>query len=617
VIPDETVERIRETADIVGVIGEYVKLKRTGTDWRGPCPFHQGTKNNFSVSPKIRSYHCFVCGEKGDVFSFLMKRLGVDWPTSLRMVAEKSGIEVIETDARRPDAKDDREPLWEANATAAEFFRKLLWEDDLGREARAYVEERGVSRELADKVGMGFAPREIGLMRSYMNTLGFDDERLVEAGLLVTPEGASEPRPRFRGRLIFPIYDVSGRVVGFGGRLLGPGEPKYLNSPESPIFSKGKLLYGLNWAKQAARRDERMLVVEGYFDAMRLIGAGIESVVAPMGTALTEDQAKLIRRYTDRVFLLYDSDKAGLKATFRSGDELLRQGAAVQVVTLPDGEDPDSFVRANGARGLESQLATSIDVFERKIQLLERGGWFADLRRKRQALDRLLPTLRATSDPLTRDMYLGHASTAAGVTRDLLERELTAPQRGRGGGGARGAGPDQSGSGPGEIIQRGPVPRPEIPMRQAERRRPPSEREIGAERELIRVLLHRPGYFEQVTERVGEDSFRDGELRRIFAAMLAHGADGSPDVLAAALDGDAVVVMQTLLEETGGLDHADETVAGSLSAMHERSLAQRMEEIEGLMPLAGSDQKDALTVEKTRLAAELRSLGSRRWKQFR
>jgi DNA primase len=614
VIPDETVERIRESADIVGVIGEYVKLKRSGTDWRGPCPFHQGTKNNFSVSAKIRSYHCFVCGEKGDVFSFLMKRLGVDWPTALRMVAEKSGIEVVETDDRRSEAKDDREPLWEANGAAVEFFRKMLWEDELGREARAYVEERGVSRELADRVGLGFAPREIGLMRSYLNTLGFDDERMVDAGLLVTPEGASEPRPRFRGRLIFPIYDVSGRVVGFGGRLLGPGEPKYLNSPESPIFSKGKLLYGLNWAKQAARRDERMLVVEGYFDAMRLIGAGVESVVAPMGTALTEEQAKLIRRYTDHVYLLYDSDKAGLKATFRSGDELLRQGAAVQVVTLPEGEDPDSFVRANGARGLEAQLASSIDVFERKIQILERGGWFADLRKKRQALDRLLPTLRATSDPLTRDMYLGHASSAAGVTRELLERELTAPQRGRGG---RAGAPEQAGPGPGAIIQRASVPRPEIRVREGERRRPPTEREIGAEREIVRVLLHRPAYFEQVAERIGAESFREGELRRIFAAMLVHGADAGPDVLAEALDGDAVLVMQTLLEETGGLDHADETVAGSLSAMHERSLAQRMEEIEGLMPLAASDQKDALTMEKTRLAAELRSLGSRRWKQFR
>ena len=617
-IPDETVERVRESADIVGVIGEYVELKRQGTDYRGPCPFHQGTHRNFSVSPKKAMYYCFVCHEGGDVFNFLTKRLGVDWPTAVKMVAEKSGIEVVETQSRNTGEKDSREPLWEVNGAAADYFRRTLWDDDLGAGARAYLEERGVSRELADKVGLGFAPREIGLMRSHLNTLGFDDERLVEVGLMHTPDGSSEPRPRFRDRLIFPIYDVSSRVVGFGGRLLGAGEPKYLNSAESPVFSKGKLLYGLNWAKQAARRDERMLVVEGYFDVVRLIGAGIDSVVAPMGTALTDEQAKLIRRYTERVYLLYDSDKAGLKATFRSGDELLAQGAAVQVVTLPEGEDPDTFVRTNGAPGLEAQLSSSIDIFERKIQLLERGGWFADLRKKRQALDRLLPTLRATSDPLTRDMYLGHAATAAGVTRELLERELTAPARARSGRmTARPSAPPRDDA---EQEQwRSPVPRAEPPpARQRQSRRVAGERAASAERELVRVLLHRPAYFEQVVERAGEESFRDPEMRRIFAALVVHGADAGPDVLAGQLDGDSVVVMQELLEETGGLDHADEAVNGSLSAMHERNLTERMSEIDREMPIASDSQKDELTREKMALFKELGTLGGGQWwKKFR
>ena len=613
-IPDETVERVRESADIVGVIGEYVELKRMGSDYRGPCPFHQGTGRNFSVSPKKAMYYCFVCHEGGDVFNYLMKRLGVDWPTAVKMVAEKSGIEVVETQSRRTDEKDFREPLWEVNGAAAEYFHRMLFEDDLGQHARAYVEERAVSRELADKVGLGFAPREIGLMRSHLNTLGFDDERLIEAGLLHKPDAGTEPRPRFRDRLVFPIYDASSRVAGFGGRLLGPGEPKYLNSAESPVFTKGKLLYGLNWAKQAARRDERMLVVEGYFDVVRLIGEGIESVVAPMGTALTDEQAKLIRRYTNRVFLLYDSDKAGLKATFRSGDELLGQGAAVQVVTLPEGEDPDTFVRTHGARGLEVQIAASIDVFERKIQILDRGGWFADLRRKRQALDRLLPTLRATTDPLTRDMYLGFAATAAGVTRELLERELSGPARGRRSEPVRGALALVAA----EPDYRAPVPRAEIPrVRQGARRGVAGERAASAERELMRVLLHRPAYFELVVERAGEESFRDADLRRIFAALVAHGAEVGPDVLAEHLDGDAVVVMQELLEENGGLDHADEAVAGSLSAMHERSLTERMSEIDREMPIATDLQKDELTREKMALTDELRRLGSQWWKKFR
>jgi DNA primase len=360
-----------------------------------------------------------------------------------------------------------------------------------------------------------------------------------------------------------------------------------------------------------------MLVVEGYFYLLRIIDAGVESVVAPMGTALTEEQAKLIRRYTDRVFLLYDSDKAGLKATFRSGDELLRQGAAVQVVTLPEGEDPDSYVRIHGARGLETQLASSIDVFERKIQILDRGGWFADLRRKRQALDRLLPTLRATTDPLTRDLYLGHASAAAGVSREMLERELALAPRSRSGRPDRPTAPSEPERDARE--QRGrPGPAPDVRrVRRGDRRKVSGERALGAERELVRVLLHRPAYFEQVVERVGADDFREPELGRIFAAMVGLGADAGPEALAERLDQDAVEAMQELLDEPGGLDHADEIVAGSLALLHERQLAERMSEIDRELPLANSEEKDQLTREKMNLTAELRRLGGRSWKQFR
>ena len=214
---------------------------------------------------------------------------------------------------------------------------------------------------------------------------------------------------------MFPIYDLREHVAGFGGRVLGEGEPKYLNSAESEIFSKRRLLYGLNWAKQAMRRADRVLLVEGYFDLIRLVLAGIDEVVAPLGTALTEAQASLLRKYTKNVFLLYDSDNAGQKATFRAGDELLRNAVSVRVVTLPDGEDPDSFVASEGLEGLEREIAQSIDIFDRKIQILQRSGWFGDLRRKRQALDKLLPTIRATSDRIMRDLYVARTSEVAGV----------------------------------------------------------------------------------------------------------------------------------------------------------------------------------------------------------
>ena len=423
-IPDEVIEQVREAADIVGIIGEYVPLKKTGSDFRGPCPFHQGTRRNFSVVPAKRLYHCFVCGESGDVFKFLQKRLGMEWPEAVRLVGEKTGIDVPDTKVRR-DGPDPREPLWELQATAAAYFQKTLWEEPFGAQARDYLAERGISRAVADDFGLGFAPREIGLMRTYMNSLGFDDERLMDGGLLVATDQESEPRPRFRNRLMFPILDVQGRNIGFGGRMLGPGEPKYLNSPESPVFAKGKMLYGLSRSRNVIRRADRALVVEGYFDAMRLMSSGIEEVVAPMGTALTETQVALLRKYTRNVFLLYDSDSAGLKATFRAGDELLRQGFSVRVVTLPPGEDPDSYTREHGGAGMEAQLSVAMDVFERKIQLLERAGWFAELQKKRRALDRLLPTIRSTSDEIMRDLYVGRASEITGVDRSVLQRELS------------------------------------------------------------------------------------------------------------------------------------------------------------------------------------------------
>lgn len=246
-IPDEDVERVREAADIVAIIGEQVRLKRVGSVYRGPCPFHQGTNNNFSVLPK-GGYTCFVCGEKGNVFTFLQKRLGMTFVEAVKYVGEKSGIEVREITKAR-EGPDPREPFWEMNATAAAWFTEQLWNDPRGKEARAYLESRGIARDVADRFGLGFAPHEMGLMRAYLNNLGWDDDRLLQAGLLVKREEEDEPRPRFRNRLIFPILDVKSRHVAFGGRLLGPGEPKYLNSSETEVFHKGQTLYNLHAAR--------------------------------------------------------------------------------------------------------------------------------------------------------------------------------------------------------------------------------------------------------------------------------------------------------------------------------------------------------------------------------
>ena len=601
-IPDEVVEQVRDSADIVQIVGEYVNLKRQGADFRGPCPFHQGTHRNFSVSPKKRMYYCFVCHEGGDVFHFLQKRLGVEWPAAVKMVGEKSGIEVREVDTRR-EGPDPREPLWEVNATAAAYFQKILWDDPLGAQARDYLSQRDISREVADQFGIGLAPREIGLLRNYMATLGFDETRLAGAGLLVQGEDGSEPRPRFRGRLMFPILDSMGRNIGFGGRILGSGEPKYLNSPESTVFSKGKTLYGLNWAKNDIRREDQVLVVEGYFDVVRLMAAGATTVVAAMGTALTDAQAAALRKLTKNVFLLYDSDKAGLQATFRSGDELLRQGVAVRVVTLPDGDDPDTFVKSHGAAALTARLRDAIDVFERKIQLLERAGMFSELHKKRRALDRLLPTVRATSDEIMRDLYLSRASEVSGVAREVLEREL----RGK-------VIPAISVSSPAP-----PAPRISAAARarRGERRAQHSERGASAERELVRAILLNRSRVEQIAEKLGAQSIRDPQYRAIYRALIAAEPDSTIDEVTANLDEETIETVEDLLAEGANQIDPERTISDSFATLRARDLDQRAAELDRIIPLAEGAQKDKLIAEKDEIRKELKTTGKNYYKKFR
>jgi len=600
VIPDDVVERVREEADIVAVIGEYVKLKRVGNSFRGPCPFHHGKNDNFSVSLR-GGYKCFVCGESGDVFTFVQKHLGLDFVEAVKLVGAKAGVEIREV-ARRTEEKDPREPFWEINAAAADFFRRRLWESPDGESAREYLTSRGLSRDDADRFGIGYAPTDREAMRDSLAALGFEPDRQLASGLLVVRESSPEPRARFRHRLMFPIFDGAGHVVGFGGRVLGQGEPKYLNSAESEAFAKRKLLYGLNWAKQTIRKADRLIIVEGYFDVIRLMLAGISEAVAPLGTALTDDQATLVRKYTKNVFLLYDSDRAGLKATFRAGDLLLAGGSSVRVITLPSGEDPDTFVAKFGAEAFEKAAAASIDVFDRKIQILERGGWFADLRRKRQALDKLLPTLRVTADHLTRDLYVARTSEVAGVSREQLTRELQVAPRER-------RAPAETGARPETKVGSEPA------VRRRERRADHKTLGVRAERELVRLLLAYRRYVETTAERVGAEVFTDPVYREIFRELSLE-PDRSVDELAATFDEDTVVVLQELLEEPVSFDRIEQAIDANINALLARDIADRMSEIDRLAPLASEAEKDELNREKTRLAGELRALGRPRWKAF-
>jgi len=525
-IPEDVIEQVRDATDIIALVGESVELKRTGSDYRGACPFHGGTHRNFAVIPRKGLFYCYVCHEGGDAFTYLMKRFGMDYPTAVRELARRAGIVIPES--QQQQGPDPNEPLYGAAAAAGEWFARRLREAPDAEEARRYLVSRDIPTEKWGELGLGYAPQGTHFMDA-MRTLGITDEVLLGAGLAFRRDD-SRIVPRFRNRLLFPIHDARGRPVGFGGRLLGPGEPKYLNSPETPIFHKGRQLYNLHNAKSAIRQEQVVLVVEGYFDVLRLVLAGIDHVVAPLGTALTPDQAGLLHKLAPAAVLLYDSDAAGLRATFRAGDELLRRGVRVRVATMPAGEDPDTLVRSGGAAALEKVLKDAVDLLERKIQLLERRGWFEGIEHRREALDRLLPTLRAVSDPIMRELYLGLVSERTGVSREVLEKEAKALPA---------APPEVVGpAGPGAVSNRqeGRSPEPTAP------RRPPLG--TSAERALIALFLADRDWLERARREVPIAWFERPALREIYEALLG-GAE--PSSLGERLSEQGTLAWQKLL----------------------------------------------------------------------
>ncbi len=565
-IPDDVIEQVREAADLVTIIGEHVELKRQGSDFRGPCPFHGGKNRNFAVIPKKGMFYCFVCHEAGDVFTFYMKRLGMDYPTAVREVARKVGITIPE---RGPSGPDPREPLFSAVAVAQDWFARQLRELPEAEIARSYLQGRHVDLEGAGLFGLGYAPRGAAFLDA-MKGLGVRDDVLLEAGLTRKKEEDGSVVPRFRGRLLFPIHDLRGRVVGFGGRILGEGEPKYLNSPDTPIFHKGKLLYHLDVAKHAMRKTERAILVEGYFDVLRLALAGVEEVVAPLGTGLSADQGLLLRRYTAHVILLYDSDEAGLRATFRAGDELLRHGLRVSVATLPEGEDPDTLVQRQGGAALEQTVKDAVDVFERKIQILERRGFFASLPGRRRALDRLLPTIRATADPVTRDFYITQTVDAASVSREALQRELEA------------TGLESTRNTPAGAAE--DIAQIHLPM--------------STERWWLLLFLEGPFWQQRVLETLKPDDVQFPPYRAVFQALLTNSVQ----------DLDLVPARTYEALRAQGLSPftADEVYDYCAKQMEVERLESEMKQLDREIPLAVGAEQDRLVARKQHLWNELR-----------
>jgi DNA primase len=432
-IPTQTIEQIAAANDIVEVIGSYFPLKRAGANLKALCPFHQEKTPSFHVSPQRQTFHCFGCGAGGTVFRFVMDYEHVDFPSAVRKLAARVGLPVIEergaaADENRQD--EARRVLLQLHAEAAEWFHINLLKKDFSRPARAYLKNRGIDQKIAKNWQLGYAPDEWGAFLNWALQRGYERRQILQSGLVKLrdenrPE--SEVYDRFRNRIMFPICNDIGEVIAFSGRLLNSDAEaaKYINSPETPLFRKGNVLFGLHKSKRGLIEADCAIVCEGQLDLITLFEAGITNVVAPQGTAFTEGQARVLKRFVKEVVLCFDADAAGKKAAERSLDALLQNDLVVRVAEMPAGEDPDSLVRRNGKEDFETRIATARDFFEFWIEREASTTNLSSLGAKMELARNLAETVSHVRDPLMRGEIASRVAARLGVATSDFENLLT------------------------------------------------------------------------------------------------------------------------------------------------------------------------------------------------
>lgn len=418
----ELIREIKEKNDIVSVISEYVSLRRAGRVYSGLCPFHSEKTPSFNVNPEKQFFYCFGCGTGGDVISFLMKLENMDFVDAAKHLAERAGITWVDNKSNTDEQKDDREQLYRLNKLAASFYQQCLQSPQIGQAAREYLERRGIAREIQMKFMLGFAPTGWNNLDAVLRKKNADLQLAESIGLLSFGERGFYDR--FRERLIFPIADARGNILGFGGRVFDNSQPKYLNSPDTRLFHKGYNLYGLNVAKDTIRRIGQAVFMEGYMDVVQAHQAGFTQTVASLGTALTADQVKLIKRYVNEVVLAYDSDNAGRNATLKGVDLFQSQGVRVKVISLPDGHDPDSYIREFGREAFAERLEQAMDLLDFRIDRALKQNNIVTAEGKSAVVREVLPDLAKLTSVVARDDYVRHLARDLGVNENSIMQEL-------------------------------------------------------------------------------------------------------------------------------------------------------------------------------------------------
>ena len=589
-IPEEVVQEVLLRADIVDVIGDYVQLKRTGANAKGLCPFHQEKTPSFTVSPAKGLFYCFGCHASGNVFRFLMQHEHLTFPEAVRFLAARYGMHLPEASPQQR-RQESLSPLYALHQAAATFFHECLLHDPAAQPARLACRQRQMGHEMVARFGLGYAPAAWDTLYQAMQKQGFSQELMVQSGLVVVRESQRGAYDRFRHRLMFPIHDRLGRPIAFGGRALEGSEavhvPKYLNSPETPIFHKGRLLYGFALAKTALRQREQVLIVEGYTDVIACHRQGVTHALGTLGTALTEYHVGLLKGMVKEAVLVFDGDAAGGAATERSIGLFLDAGMRVRVVTLPEGEDPDSFLRQHTGEELLRYVDEAVSFVD---YLLSRAARFTDLRSpagQADCVDRLVPLLRKIEHQVERWGYVVLVAERLGVPLDVLKQKIDPRQT------------------------------PQVHTRYQPlvgSRRPPRPIPISPEYRLLQMLCNDLRLLDQVQHQVTPEDFHDADLRAVYTTLLCLASQGkltvSPHIIDEVTGPEQKDLLSKMLMEPVLSNQAEiaKALGDCLAKMRRRQPRAELQRIRKQLKMVGDG-----TAEQQQLLQELDRLSK---KQF-
>lgn len=563
-LPDEWIDEVRERNDIVDVISEYVLLKPQGKGFVGLCPFHAEKTPSFHVNPEKQLYHCFGCGAGGNVFTFIMAMEKLDFVEAVKFLAERAGMALPQTtDAEEfIRSKSRRERIYQINRETARYYHRMLFSPE-GGQALSYLKSRGLDLNTIRKFGIGYAPDGWENAKQHLLGLGFEEELLIQSGIVVSSKGRTYDR--FRNRVIFPIIKPRGLVVGFGGRVLDDSLPKYLNSPESPVFHKSSTLFGLNLIRAGSSLDH-MIIAEGYMDVVTLHQFGFKNAVASLGTSLTQHQAKLIRRYTQQVYIAYDGDVAGQKATLRGLDILQDAGLRVKVILFPEGMDPDEVLRKYGAEFFKKLMDKAVSLVDYKLDKLRSQYDLNTPEGRTRYATEAARILIQVPNLLERDVHIQRLEAQTGFSSRLLYQQIGQLE-----GSAQKEGVKRHLVGNNRYIDKMAAGRESMPGH------------IKAERYLVNLMASSEWLAKKIVGKVKEEYFEEPINREIYGIvveLLESGKEVSvPQVLSCVQDQDKIQQMVEIFEQPLEYDNIDKFISDCIEEIMHRHLEKRRQEV--------------------------------------